>query len=60
MEEIITCPFCKKNNWIVSEFPAIRKCNTPNCKGLHPYDIGKLKDIPGIIYDKDNLLKGMK
>ena len=41
--------------WISHEkFPFLRRCANPNCNGLHPYDISKLKGIKGMIFDSDN------
>lgn len=50
----VRCTVCGNNHWVNdNEYPAIRKCATPNCSGIHPLDVAKLRSTEGLLYDDD-------
>lgn len=52
MENKTVCGICGGDKWIQNnEYPLVRKCANPNCNGLHPHDVAKLRDIEGQVYD---------
>lgn len=52
MKTTVICGICGGSRWINHDkYPFIRKCANPNCNGLHPQDISKLRNIDGQIFD---------
>lgn len=55
MDNEVKCGVCGGYKWVLhNRYPFIRKCANPNCEGLHPYDISKLRNVEGQIFDADN------
>ena len=55
MKDEVKCGVCGGNKWVTDEkYPFIHKCAKTNCSGLLPYDISKLRDIEGQIFDSAN------
>ena len=45
MENKTVCGICGGDKWIQNnEYPLVRKCANPNCNGLHPHDVAKLRE----------------